>query len=332
MDMSLTIHIICAGNTFRSRLAEGYLKSLQQPGLTVMSSGYKAEANEDGPITFYARIIAKKQGFSEFIKPHWDQLTQKRIDQADIVVCVNREVHHQVSKRFSLPLTTYIWDIPDVIYPPLASDPKTDEEILAITEDIFEKIKLRVHELLFFINRRKPTARRDVLHEDGTPTGTTATIETIHRQGLWHREVQIGLYTKSGEVLLQKRAAGVILDASKWDIGCAGGVDAGETSRQAAVRECYEEIGLQVPPASLQFVFTERYNHYLPHYAFHQRCLIDVFLAPITGREKLELQKEEVAAVTTVPLAEARHILEQSAALTMHGFKERVLESIQTRF
>lgn len=38
-----TIHFVCRGNNFRSRLAEAYLNSKKLPGIKVISSGIEAE-------------------------------------------------------------------------------------------------------------------------------------------------------------------------------------------------------------------------------------------------------------------------------------------------
>ena len=60
------------------------------------------------------------------------------------------------------------------------------------------------------------------------------------------------------EVLLQKRAVTKKTWPGFFDISAAGHVDAGETPVQSAVREAYEEIGLEVNPENLLFVFSLR--------------------------------------------------------------------------
>lgn len=60
------------------------------------------------------------------------------------------------------------------------------------------------------------------------------------------------------EVLLQKRA----LSKKTWpgydDISAAGHIDAGETPIESAVREAKEEIGLDVDPQKLYYIFSLR--------------------------------------------------------------------------
>jgi protein-tyrosine-phosphatase len=50
----MTIHFICTGNIYRSRLAETYCASKGVPGLFVSSSGIGTKLNRGIPIASYA--------------------------------------------------------------------------------------------------------------------------------------------------------------------------------------------------------------------------------------------------------------------------------------
>lgn len=151
----MIVHFICEGNTYRSRLAEAYLKSLKIPGVDVMSSGTHAERNLSGPITPYAKILLKEYGLDTYCKHHWDQLTQARINKADIVVCMNREIHQDCKAKYRLPPQTLIWDIPDVktllpSYATLMAQSRAPK----ITETTFKKIRHKVDELIIVIKKQ----------------------------------------------------------------------------------------------------------------------------------------------------------------------------------
>lgn len=54
------------------------------------------------------------------------------------------------------------------------------------------------------------------------------------------------------QVLLHKRANTGYMDGM-WDFAGSGHVDADETTTQALIRECKEEIGITIPPEELSF-------------------------------------------------------------------------------
>ena len=75
---------------------------------------------------------------------------------------------------------------------------------------------------------------------------------TAHREGLWHRTVHIWLVNRSdgGSLLFQHRSETVVSYPGALDVSVAGHLLAGETPEQA-FREIREELGIDVPPASL---------------------------------------------------------------------------------
>lgn len=63
------------------------------------------------------------------------------------------------------------------------------------------------------------------------------------------------------QVLLHQRANTGYMDGM-WDFAGSGHVDEGETAKQAAVRECKEEIGIEVEIADLTFAhLSHRVGH-----------------------------------------------------------------------
>lgn len=71
----------------------------------------------------------------------------------------------------------------------------------------------------------------------------------------------VWIWRRSGavtEILLQKRASDKKTWSSHWDISAAGHVDMNETFVQSAIRECKEEINLEVTKEQLYFAFALR--------------------------------------------------------------------------
>lgn len=141
----------------------------------------------------------------------------------------------------------------------------------------------------------------DVLTFDGAFTGRTKSRHDIHRDGDWHRAAHLWLVVPDGRVLLQRRAARKDSWPLLWDVSVAGHVGAGETARDAAVREVHEELAIRVEPGELEHIGTLRFQALLNGGAYIENELHDIFLL---RREldlgALTLDPAEVAEVALV--------------------------------
>ena len=105
-----------------------------------------------------------------------------------------------------------------------------------------------------------------------------------------------------GGILVQKRAATKKKSPNKYDMPSAGHVQAGETLKQACVRETKEELGLETKEED--FVFLKEWKN--PRgWEFAEIYLLetDVELSSMT------LQEEEVAEVKWLSLEEFEKLL-----------------------
>ena len=105
----------------------------------------------------------------------------------------------------------------------------------------------------------------DIYDENGVPTGR------LHRRGdPWERGeyglvVCVWVYDGRGRFLLTRRAPGKTF-AGTWE-NSGGAAQAGETSRQAIVRELFEETGIRASEEEFEFLSSDRdkntfYDHY----------------------------------------------------------------------
>lgn len=101
----------------------------------------------------------------------------------------------------------------------------------------------------------------DIVDENDNLLGTRADYNVVHSKGLWHRGVHVLLYTPDRKIVMQKRAISLKYHPDEVEISVGGGVDAGETPEQAAIREVKEEMGITLKPADLHFVGKTKYNH-----------------------------------------------------------------------
>lgn len=134
----------------------------------------------------------------------------------------------------------------------------------------------------------------DVLNELGEFTGKTATREECHAKGLWHRAVYAFIVDNDFNVLLQKRSADKKLWPNKWDVTIGGHVNAGEFGRQALIRECKEELGIEINDNDIKYLVgtTSRYNKngYINNH--YDECYL---ITKSVSIEDLKLQEEEVS-------------------------------------
>lgn len=143
----------------------------------------------------------------------------------------------------------------------------------------------------------------DVLDEQGNKTGRTKPRSAVHRDGDWHRAVNIFIITPQNEVLLQRRSLTKDSYPGKLDISCGGHLSAGDDIETAAIRELEEELGMQISPQDLIHLATFRSStRPAPDFinnSFNEMFVVFRDLDPT----KLKLQAEEVAEVILVPLS-----------------------------
>ena len=162
----------------------------------------------------------------------------------------------------------------------------------------------------------------DVLTPAGAPAGITKPKAEVHRDGDWHRAAHVWIVTPDGRLLLQRRSLRKENYPGLWDVSAAGHVSAGETARECAVRETFEELGLRISAEELQFLGTLREScvlnggTYIDN-EFHDVFLVrrDVDLASLVlqdGEVDEAMLVRELPAAGLVPHPEEYALLRQS--------------------
>lgn len=91
----------------------------------------------------------------------------------------------------------------------------------------------------------------DVVNEKDEVIGQSERDE-VHRVGLLCRLVYVCFYTSDGKVILQKRSASKKNDPGKLTTTVSGHVASGQNYLEAAMREGFEETGLEIAANDLR--------------------------------------------------------------------------------
>lgn len=107
----------------------------------------------------------------------------------------------------------------------------------------------------------------DIYDETGRPTGRTHPRGAAQKPGEYHLACTVVLINQKGELLCTHRSPEKELCPNMWE-SPGGGVQAGEDSLTAAVRELREEIGLQLEPGQLCLLYRDkRQDFFMDTYA-----------------------------------------------------------------
>ncbi|GAA4952458.1 NUDIX domain-containing protein [Algibacter agarivorans] len=144
----------------------------------------------------------------------------------------------------------------------------------------------------------------DIVTKEGKQTGKSELKSIIHQKGYYHHTSHIWFFTPNREILLAQRSVKKIICPLMWDVSVAGHIDAGETPKQAAIREIEEEIGLSITENDLQkigvFECFQTYENGIQDNEFHNTFITELKVSI----SELKPQEEEVEALKLITFEE----------------------------
>ena len=141
----------------------------------------------------------------------------------------------------------------------------------------------------------------DLYDENRVPLGRVAERHAKKAPGEYRMVVHVCIFNGLGQMLIQQRSPEKTIWPELGDVSIGGGVDAGETSRQGAVREVGEELGYDLDLIGLRPAVTVNFEGGFDDFFVVTRDL---------DLGDLRLQKEEVSDVRWATLEETLAMLE----------------------
>jgi protein-tyrosine-phosphatase len=142
-------HFVCRGNSFRSIIAEAYLNSLEIKDSSALSSGTVGALHRARNLVYYRLTleVLERHGIREFARAGYgDQLTQSRLEKADITVCMNQRVYHECLQQVTFAASPQIWSVADIGEPGRIANSESESELYR--EEAYREIVANVDRLI----------------------------------------------------------------------------------------------------------------------------------------------------------------------------------------
>jgi protein-tyrosine-phosphatase/8-oxo-dGTP pyrophosphatase MutT (NUDIX family) len=305
-----SIHFVCRGNTYRSRLAAAYFDNLAQGRFRVTSSGITTHNAQTSTTEAYTKVTARKHKLTHGIAGHKTQTTSQLLTDADIIVFMNKDVYDDALREYEFDTRkARVWHIKD-IDPDFKrkcleehNEPALDE----IADKTFLSIRKHCNELYAYLTQANWV---DVVNADNQNDGLRLPISWVTDRGLWHRGIHVVAQTSDGKFVVGKRAKAIIFAPGMLEITLGGSVDSGEHPLHAAQRETHEELGVLLPAEHFRPLFMYRQTSYHPRYNKRSRVHLYVYAVKLPlHSSRLRPQPGEVDELRLLTKRQVKHLL-----------------------
>lgn len=305
-----SVHFVCRGNVFRSRLAAAYFHTLADQRFVIASSGINAAHNDMPVISPQASVTAKVHHLSYELSKKKVQTTDELLANADVIIFMNKDIYDDALRHYNFDTRKcQVWNVSDVTQDHVEKllAIHNDQALIDAVAEKFQRIKKQCDVLHDYLAR---TAWLDVVDANNKQLGLRLPITWITDRGLWHRGVHIVAQTIDGKYVVEKRSKQIVFSPGMLEVSLGGGVDAGELPLRAAARETHEELGVQVHEKEFRPLFMCKQVGYHPHYRKQTKCHVYVYAVTLPVHSKdLRPQLSEVAEILTLSRRQVKLLL-----------------------
>ena len=140
----------------------------------------------------------------------------------------------------------------------------------------------------------------------------------VHREGIVHRAFSVLIFNDKNEMLLQRRALEKYHSPGEWTNACCSHQRTGENIEQAAIRRVKEELGIEAPRLTEEFVFY--YKCKFSNELYENE--IDHVFTGIYNKEITNFNKDEICEVTWVSYNRLLELIEKKPEDFTFWFKD----------
>jgi len=160
----------------------------------------------------------------------------------------------------------------------------------------------------------------DVYNKYREKTGRTHERGITMEEGDYHLVVHVWIINDKGQFLIQKRQPWKTGYPNMWDCAAAGSAIQGDSSKEAAIRETKEELGIDLDINKAEILFTIKFS-----------CGFDDiwFVRQNVDINDLKLQYEEVADAKWVSENDIKQMIQQGEFIEYH-YLDSLLQMINS--
>lgn len=305
-----SVHFVCRGNTYRSRLAAAYFAERARGRFTVTSSGIGAAKAVVKTAEKYTKATAKAHKLTHGIDAAKVQTTNALLGAADVLIFMNKDVYDEALRTYEFdPRKCQVWQVADITpeHKQALLAAHSDHALVEGVADTFARIQKNCDELYEYLTH---TSWVDIMTPDNQMTGLRLPMAWAADRGLWHRGIHVVVRTSDGKFVVGKRVNDIVFAPGMLEITLGGGIDAGEHPVQAAQRETHEELGILLPEKHFKPLFTYKLHSYHPHYNKRSRAYLYVYSLTLpVHSSRLRPQPGEVAELRLLTPRQVRRVV-----------------------
>ncbi len=145
----------------------------------------------------------------------------------------------------------------------------------------------------------------------------------VHRDNHWHRNSNVWIINSKGQILCQQRSLKKDSSPGFWEPFFGGHVLHEDSYLETAVKECGEELGLEIKEEDLFFIAIHKIRH--------TKEFVCVYAMEWDGNiNEIKYEEDEISKLKWMSAEEVRRLLieENAPNWTKSGFEKEILDRL----